>query len=98
MAAIGPAFGWRRAAQMLHRNPFDSAAQKAEPAWMDVDDILPRRADDPLAALARQDLDPLSVDELTARIAALEGEIARCRTRMQVAVNHRATAEGLFRR
>ncbi|MGT2513256.1 DUF1192 family protein [Sphingomonas panni] len=29
--------------------------------------------------LLAEDLDPLSVDELTKRIAALEGEIVRCR-------------------
>lgn len=65
---------------------------------MDLDDILPKRPDDPLVQLVRQDLDPLSNDELQARIQILEAEIARCRTRMDKAVNHRATAEGLFRR
>ena len=65
---------------------------------MDRDELPPRRADDPLAALARQDLDPMSADELHARVAALEGEIARCRARSERAVNHRATAERLFGR
>ncbi|WNO54356.1 DUF1192 domain-containing protein [Stakelama saccharophila] len=65
---------------------------------MDVDENLPRRPGDALADLARQDLDPLSVDELNARIAALEGEIARTRARIEYAVNHRASAEALFRR
>lgn len=65
---------------------------------MDMEDLLPKSPGDPLALLMRQDLDPLSVDELHARIAALEGEIARCRARIDYAVNHRATAEGLFRR
>ena len=65
---------------------------------MDLDDLLPPRPGDPLAALVRQDLDPMSVEELGARIAALEGEIARCRSRIDRAVNHRATAEGLFKR
>ena len=65
---------------------------------MDLDDILPKAPGDPLATLVRQDLDPLSVDELTTRIAALEAEIARCRAKIDAAVNHRATAEGLFRR
>ena len=40
------------------------------------------RPDDPLTQLVRQDLDPLSVAELEARIAALEGEIARCRRKL----------------
>ena len=63
---------------------------------MDLDDALPR-PDDLLAQLARQDLDPLSVAELEARIAALEGEIARSRQRIERAVNHRASADSLFR-
>ena len=29
---------------------------------MDLDELLPRRKDDPLAALPRQDLDPFSLD------------------------------------
>lgn len=65
-------------------------------AAMDLDDALPRPAD-LVMQLARQDLDPLSVAELEARIAALEGEIARCRHRIERAVNHRASADQLFR-
>ena len=63
---------------------------------MDLDEA-PRR-DDPLALLVRQDLDPLSVAEMESPIAALEGEIARCRQKMERAVNHKASAESLFRR
>ncbi|SNS10327.1 Protein of unknown function [Sphingomonas laterariae] len=65
---------------------------------MDVDDNLPKRADDPLTILRLQDLDPLSVTELQARIAALEAEIARTRAKAEAAVNHRASAEALFKR
>ncbi|WP_420142723.1 DUF1192 domain-containing protein [Sphingomonas sp.] len=65
---------------------------------MELDDILPKRTDDPLVALVRQDLDPFSNDELAARIAALEAEIARTRARMERAVNHRSSAEALFKR
>lgn len=65
---------------------------------MDSDDLLPRGADDPLRALGRQDLDPLSVEELHERIALLEAEIARCRAKMERAINHRASADALFRR
>ena len=65
---------------------------------MDPDESLPRRPNDALAALAREDLDPLSGDELAARVAALEAEIARTRARIERAVNHRASAESLFRR
>ncbi|WP_422056720.1 DUF1192 domain-containing protein [Sphingomonas sp.] len=63
-----------------------------------MEDDLPRRTDDPAALLARQDLDPFSVSELEARIALLETEIARCRTIIQRAVNHRASADALFKR
>lgn len=65
---------------------------------MDLEDILPKSPGDPLGLLVRQDLDPLSVEELNTRIGALEGEIARCRARIEYAVNHRASAESLFRR
>jgi uncharacterized small protein (DUF1192 family) len=65
---------------------------------MDLDEILGPKPGDPLAALVAQDLDPLSVAELHARIAALEGEIARCRARLAGAVQHRASAESLFKR
>ncbi|AYO76331.1 MULTISPECIES: DUF1192 domain-containing protein [Sphingobium] len=65
---------------------------------MDMDNDLPRKADDPLAQLLRQDLGPLSVAELEARIKALETEITRTRTKIESAVNHKATAEALFKR
>ncbi len=65
---------------------------------MDMEEYLPRKADDLLAQLARQDLDPLSVSELEARIAALEAEIGRTRQKMSFAVNHKASAEALFRK
>ncbi len=55
------------------------------------------RFDDVLTNLVKQDLDPLSVVELEARIVALEGEIARVRAKMQFAVNHKASAESLFK-
>ena len=65
---------------------------------MDAEELFPKRSDDTLSALAKQDLDPLSVAELDARIIALEAEIARCRTRRDRAINHRSTADALFRR
>lgn len=64
---------------------------------MDADENLPRRSDDPAALLARQDLDPFSVAELETRIALLEAEIARTRRHIEHAVNHRASADALFR-
>lgn len=65
---------------------------------MDMDDISSARLPDPLVLLARQDLDPLSVEELQERIVALEAEIGRSRGKLQGAVNHRASADALFRR
>lgn len=65
---------------------------------MDLDDDLPRKGDDPLARLLKQDLGPLSVGELEARVAALEAEISRTRRTIESAVNHKASAEALFRR
>jgi uncharacterized small protein (DUF1192 family) len=65
---------------------------------MDVDDLFPSKPDDPLVALARQDLDPLSIDELNERIAALKAEIARVEDHMQRAATHRSAAEELFKK
>ena len=64
---------------------------------MDSEENLPRPGD-PIALLVKQDLEPLSVAELQDRIATLEGEIARIRSHMQRAVNHRASADALFKR
>ena len=65
---------------------------------MDTDDIAPPpRAGDPVALLAKQDLDPLSVAECDARIAALEAEITRTRVRREKAVDHRVSADAIFR-
>lgn len=66
---------------------------------MDLEDLLPRRnADDPLAALRRQDLDPLSLDELKQRIAVLEAEIERTRAKLNSASSFRSAADSLFKR
>ncbi|MEH3106213.1 MAG: DUF1192 domain-containing protein [Sphingomonas fennica] len=65
---------------------------------MDEDLSLPKNRQDALAILGAQDLDRLSVAELEQRIAALEAEISRTRARIQKAVNHIASAEGLFRK
>lgn len=65
---------------------------------MDPEELLPSKSDNPLTALGRQDLDPLSVTELDARIAALEAEIARVKQHRERSVNHRASADALFKR
>ncbi|MEG3175958.1 DUF1192 domain-containing protein [Sphingomonas sp. RB3P16] len=64
---------------------------------MDPDEILPKGARDPLAALLAQDLDPLSVRELEARVVALHAEIARTTAKMEHAVTHRVEAHNLFK-
>ena len=65
---------------------------------MDLEELFPSKPGDPLVLLVKQDLDPLSVEELEERIATLEGEIERVRQKMAAAVNHRATAEQLFKK
>jgi uncharacterized small protein (DUF1192 family) len=65
---------------------------------MDADENLPLRRDDSLANLVRQDLDPLSVDELRARIGTLRAEIDRCEAKIQFATSHRSAADALFRK
>ena len=65
---------------------------------MDLDELFPDKPSDPLKLLVRQDLDPLSVEELEERIETLEGEIARVRAKMEAAVSHRASADELFKK
>ncbi|WP_417594934.1 DUF1192 domain-containing protein [Parasphingorhabdus sp.] len=65
---------------------------------MDDDENLPRNANDPVALLVKQDLDPLSVDELDQRISMLKSEINRCEAKKNFAVTHRASAENLFKK
>ena len=65
---------------------------------MDLDELFPDKPDDPLKLLTKQDLDPLSVDELQARIAILEGEIERVKAKLANAVNFRSTADELFKK
>jgi uncharacterized small protein (DUF1192 family) len=65
---------------------------------MDLDELFPDKPGDPLKLLVKQDLDPLSVEELHARIATLQGEIARVKAKLDASVNFRASAEELFKR
>ncbi len=65
---------------------------------MDIEDLFPSKPGDPLKELARQDLDPMSVDELDERITALEAEIARVKAHQDVATKHRSAAEELFKK
>jgi uncharacterized small protein (DUF1192 family) len=65
---------------------------------MDLDELFPDKPDDPLKLLTKQDLDPLSVEELEARIALLEGEIARVRAKLEASKSFRASADELFKK
>lgn len=65
---------------------------------MDLDELFSKKRNDPLTLLVKQDLDPLSVEELTLRIEALRAEIARAEARIGAANAHRASAEALFRK
>lgn len=65
---------------------------------MDLDELFPDKPGDPLTLLVKQDLDPLSVEELHARIAILEGEIARVKAKLEASVNFRASADQLFKK
>jgi uncharacterized small protein (DUF1192 family) len=65
---------------------------------MDLEELFPSKPDDPLVALGKQDLDPMSIDELTERIEMLKAEIARVEAHMQRAETHRSAAEELFKK
>jgi uncharacterized small protein (DUF1192 family) len=93
---IAPRFG-RECAQGK-RARLTPAAIRGDSVGMDLEELFPSKPDDPLVLLTRQDLDPLSIEELHARIATLEGEIARVRAKIEASVNHRASAEALFKK
>jgi uncharacterized small protein (DUF1192 family) len=65
---------------------------------VDLEDLFPSKPGDPLVELARQDLDPMSVDELNERIEALKAEIVRVESHMNRAAAHRSAAEELFKK
>ena len=65
---------------------------------MDLDDLVAKRPQDPLSLLAKQDLDPLSVEELALRKEVLQAEIARTESKLAAVVTFRASADALFRK
>ena len=65
---------------------------------MDLEELFPSKPGDPLVELAKQDLDPISVEELHARIEALKAEIARVEAHIERATKHRSAAEELFKK
>ena len=65
---------------------------------MDEDDFFSSKPQDPLSLLVRQDLGPMSQDELAARIESLKSEIARVERHMADVDKHRSAADELFKR
>ena len=65
---------------------------------MDLEDLFPSKPDDPLVALGRQDLDPISIEELHERIETLKAEIARVEAHIERVQTHRSAAEELFKK
>jgi uncharacterized small protein (DUF1192 family) len=74
------------------------AASTVNDSAVDLDELFPSKPDDPLVALAKQDLDPMSIEELEARVEALNVEIARVENHMKRAQDHRSAAEELFKK
>jgi uncharacterized small protein (DUF1192 family) len=85
-------------ARLLRKLDIDSKRGRVKICNMEADENLPLRRDDPLAILVKQDLDPLSVDELDERIATLKSEIIRCEGKIAFATRHRSAADALFRK
>ena len=65
---------------------------------MDLDELFPSRPGDPLVELVRQDLGPLSIDELAERIETLKGEIVRVEAHIDKVQRHRSAADDIFKR
>ena len=65
---------------------------------MDLEELFPSKPDDPLVALVKQDLDPMSIAELQERIETLKAEIGRVEAHMQRAQTHKSAAEELFKK
>ncbi|MEQ8267463.1 MAG: DUF1192 domain-containing protein [Parvibaculum sp.] len=66
---------------------------------MDIDDLEPRRRrGEALAALMKEDLSLLGIEELQERITALEAEIARIRDQLSKKQGSLSAAEALFRK
>jgi uncharacterized small protein (DUF1192 family) len=62
---------------------------------IDTDELEPRK---PVKAETPPDLARLSIEELEARVQALEAEIARCRTMIESKKQTLSTAHSVFRR
>ena len=76
----------------------DLSRRRVNDSVVDLDDLFPSKPGDPLVELAKQDLDPMSIEELQARIEALKAEIARVEAHMQRAQTHLSAAQELFKK
>jgi uncharacterized small protein (DUF1192 family) len=65
---------------------------------VDLDELFPSKPGDPLVEIGKQDLDPMSIEELKARIETLKAEVSRVEAHMQRAQTHRSAAEELFKK
>jgi uncharacterized small protein (DUF1192 family) len=63
---------------------------------MEADD-LPRMRSDAASLLSKESLDTYSQDELLARVAQLEAEVARVQAHHAKAADHRKFADTLFK-
>jgi len=63
---------------------------------IDLDELLPRKK--PPEIVMGEDLSAKSEHELVERIAALEGEISRCRDAIAARKSTRAAADSVFRK
>lgn len=62
------------------------------------DDDLPLKKGSPLEAVVREDLDPLSLEQLKERITVLEAEIVRAQADIKRKSTHMSAAEALFKK
>ncbi len=65
-------------------------------AMQDDNEALARQNAGPLHGLVREDLDPYSVEDLEARIEALQTEITRTNDALERKKNRRSAADALF--
>ena len=73
-------------------------AARVNDSAMDDDDFFSSKPQDPLILLVKQDLGPMSVDELNERIVTLKGEVARVEQHLSDTARHRNAADELFKK
>ena len=63
-----------------------------------MEEETPSIAGSPIGDLLAEDLSPMGLDELSARIDALESEIKRCRVIIESKKSSHSDAEAIFRK